>query len=95
VLAFPAPAAGQYRVFGRFVKAGDYGIVKLSVNDQAAAEPFDFYNDGVTVSDEMLIGVFNLLPEDNKLAVEIIGRNEKAIPGHMFGLDYLQLEPVK
>ena len=47
VLGFDVPKAGKYQVFGRFLKAVDYGIVQLAVNGEKAGEPIDFYNDGV------------------------------------------------
>ncbi len=95
VLSFPAPAAGDYRVYGRFVKARDYGKLQLHVNDQSANDVLDLFNDGIAVSDEMLLGVFTLLTEGNFLAAEIVGANQDADRRYMFGLDYVRLEPVE
>jgi len=92
VLAFPAPAAGSYRVFGRFLQAADYGIVQVSINGQPAGEPRDFYHDGVIVADEANLGTFTLKAGDNELTLEIIGANSKALKKYMCGLDYLRLE---
>ena len=95
VLGFDAPAAGRYRVFARFIKAGDYGIVQLSVNDQPAGDPMDMYADNVTISPETKLGEFDLLPGQNRLTVEITGANEKSVKSFMFGLDYLRLEAAQ
>jgi len=95
-LRFPAPAAGNYRVFGRFVKAQDYGIVRLSINGVPAAEPIDLYDAKISLSGEMLLGTYSLQAQDNELTVEIVGANEKTLAGqYMFGLDYLRVEPAE
>jgi hypothetical protein len=94
VLAFPAPAAGRYRVHARFLTAADYGVMQLRINDDNAGEPMDFYNDGVLVTDEKLLGEFDLKAGENRFTAEIVGANEKAVENYMFGLDYLRLEPV-
>ncbi len=95
VLSFPTAAAGQYRLLARFVKALDYGIVQLTIGDEPAGQPLDLYNKSVTVSDEIPLGVFSLQAGDNRLTAEIVGANPEAVPGYMFGLDYLRLEPAR
>lgn len=93
VLAFDAPSAGRYRVLARFVKAVDYGLIRMSVNGESAGGPVDFYNNGIALSKEMDLGTFTLSAGENRLAAEIVGANEKAVKKYMFGLDYLRLEP--
>ena len=96
VLGFRAKKPpGRYRVCARFVKAADYGIVQISVNGEKAGAPIDLYNDGVIVSKEMELGVFDLKPGENRLTVEIVGANAKAKKDYMFGLDYILLKPAK
>jgi len=92
VLAFDAAEAGTHRVYGRFVKAHDYGIIRLWLNDKPAGRPIDFYNDGILVTDEILLGEFDLSAGDNRLTAEVIGANGKAVREYMFGLDYVRLE---
>lgn len=92
VLAFNAPQDGAQRVFGRFLKAKDYGIVQFAINGQKAGEPVDFYNDGVVISDEIELGTFELKAGENKLSVTIAGANEKAEKKYMVGIDYLVLK---
>lgn len=92
-LAFSAPKAGKYRVYGRFLKAIDYGILQLAVNGQKAGEPIDFFHDGVVHSDEMLLGTFDLHAGRNVFSATVMGANDKAKKAYMFGLDYLILKP--
>lgn len=95
VLSFQAPNVGTYEIIGRFVKAADYGVHQLHVNDAKAGEPIDFYNNGVIVSEEMRLGRFELRQGENRLTVEVVGANEKAVVKYMFGLDYLRLEAAQ
>jgi hypothetical protein len=94
-VAFPAPKAGRYRVFGRFLKARDYGIHQLAINGRNLGEPADFYNPDVRPTSERDLGVFELQPGDNVFSATVVGANEKAIKTYMFGLDYLLLKPVE
>jgi hypothetical protein len=95
VLRFDAPAAGKYEVYGRFVKATDYGTMQLSINGRWAGTPIDFYSDDITVTPEIKLGEYDLNEGANTLSVEVVGRNENSAPKFMFGLDYLRLEPVQ
>jgi hypothetical protein len=94
VVAFPVPQAGRYRVFGRFLKAGDYGIHQLAVNGQKAGQPIDFYSPGVQPSKEIDLGVFELKQGENEFSATVVGANEKAIKSYMLGLDYLLVKPA-
>ena len=94
VLEFTHSRAGRYRLFARFVRARDYGMVQLSVNGAPLGAPLDFYHDRVAVSDEMSLGEIELHQGVNQFGVEILGANAQAIKGYMFGLDYLRLEPA-
>ncbi|MGE0479595.1 MAG: glycoside hydrolase family 172 protein [Phycisphaerae bacterium] len=92
-LGFQAPADGAYRVFVRCVKAKDYGIHQLAINDENAGEPRDFFADRITPADELDLGLFTLKKGVNQLRVTAVGANEKAIKNYMFGLDYIRIEP--
>lgn len=94
VLEFQVPEAGRYRVFARFLTAGDYGIHQLSINNVEAGPPIDLYHNGVTPSKERDLGVFDLPAGANRLTVRVVGANPKAIKRYMFGLDYLRLVPA-
>ncbi len=96
-LAFESPAAGRYAVFGRFVKAHDYGRFKLALNDTPIDEEMDFFipPGRVAITDEIKLGTFDLKHGRNTLTVTATGAHPEAKPEHMFGLDYLRLEGVK
>ncbi len=91
-LTLKAKKAGTYRVFGRFVKARDYGTIQMAINGKPAGAPVDFYNDGVTPSAEIDLGVFELKAGANEFTATVTGANPKAEKAHMFGLDYLRLK---
>jgi hypothetical protein len=95
LLGFDVPKAGRYRVLGRFVKAVDYGILQLAVNDEKAGGPIDFYNNGVVLTEEIPLGTFDLEAGRNRLSATVTGANEKAVKAYMFGLDYLILKPAR
>lgn len=94
VLGFTAPKPGRYRVLGRFLKARDYGTHQLAINGTDAGKPIDLFNQKVIVSPEIELGVFEL-KKQNELSVRVVGANPQADKQHMFGLDYLRLEPVR
>jgi len=93
-VAFPVAKAGKYRVFGRFLRARDYGIHQLAINGQKTGDPIDFYNPEVKPTKEIELGVFELKAGDNEFSATVVGANEKAIKAYMFGLDYLLLKPA-
>ncbi len=94
VLAVPVQEAGKYRVLGAFCRAGDYGIVQLTLADQKLGGPFDAYHNGVRTSGKKELGVVQLPAGEAMLRVTILGSNEKSTPGNMFGLDYLELQKL-
>jgi len=91
ILEFPVEEAGTYRVIANLTKANDYGIVRVTINDQSIDKSFDRFAPRVS-HDRQDLGKFSLKKGQNRLAVEIVGANEKAIKRYMFGLDYLLLE---
>jgi hypothetical protein len=93
VLIVPVKKAGKYQVKAVMTKAIDYGIVQLYLDGKKAGEPIDLYNDGVILTDPPVsLGTHELTAGEHKLTVEIVGANEKAVKGYMFGLDYLIFE---
>jgi hypothetical protein len=90
VLEFPAETTGRRRVLANVTKAADYAIVQLSVNG-APAEKLDRFHD--TVAHDLVdLGACEIKEGSNRLVVEIVGANPKAIPRRMFGLDYIKVE---
>jgi hypothetical protein len=92
VLGFNVDKAGRYRVRARFLMAIDYGISRITINNQTAPEPVDLFNDGIKLSDELDLGITNLSAGENLVMVEVVGKNDKST-NYMFGLDYLLLKP--
>ncbi len=91
----PVDKAGRHQVGVVLTKARDYGIVQLYINGVKAGDPIDLYNPIVTNTEVIPLGVFDLPAGENVLTVEIVGKNERAIPGYMFGLDYVTFEKVE
>jgi hypothetical protein len=94
LLGLPVPKAGKYKVILQMTKARDYGIVQLWLDGRKLGPPVDLYNPEVVPSGAVDLGVQELPAGDRTLGVEIVGANEKAEPGYMFGLDYVKLQPV-
>ena len=94
-VAFPAPKAGRYRVFGRFLKARDYGIHQLAINGRPTGAPMDFYDAEVRPTGEQSLGEFELKAGDNEFSATVVGANDKAVKSYMLGLDYLLLKPAE
>jgi hypothetical protein len=92
VLEVPVAKAGKYKVLARMCYAADYGIQTLTLNGMAAGK-IDFYHDGVEWRIQDL-GEFDLPAGTVNFEVDVAGHNPLAIPRHMFGLDYLLLQPA-
>jgi hypothetical protein len=93
-LGFPVRDEGAYRVFARLTKARDYGVVQLALNGKPVAESVDLYSPDPVAGGELELGEHALRSGEHRLEVKVIGANTQAIPGHMFGIDYLRLERV-
>jgi D-arabinan exo alpha-(1,3)/(1,5)-arabinofuranosidase (non-reducing end) len=91
VLRFPVKRSATYEIRAGFCTAPDYGIHQLYINGKKAGKPLDFYSRGVTNSGQKKLGVFKLSKGNSELKIEIAGKNGKAVPSYMFGLDYILL----
>lgn len=94
VLEIPSPKAGRARVKANLTKAVDYGIVAIALNGKEVEKPIDRFHPDVK-HDVVDLGVFDLQEGTNRLEVRIVGSNPSAVKKHMFGLDYLLLEPAE
>ncbi len=90
-LGFNVERSGRYTVRARFLKAADYGMFKLQINDKPVAQPIDLYHDGVVLSPEVSLGVFDLAKGQNTISATITGTNDAGSKQYLFGLDYLLL----
>lgn len=95
VLGVPVEAAGRYRVQAALTTAPDYAIVKVGIDGQPLGDPIDLYTPAVHSTGLVDLGAADLEAGTAKLEIEITGRNEKAIPRHMVGIDYVKLVPVQ
>lgn len=92
-LQIPVAVAGNYEVTGAFCFARDYGKHRLTLNGQSAGD-IEFFSPTLKWAKRSL-GTFKLPKGAVTLKVDCLGHNDKAIPRHMFGLDYLLLKKVK
>ncbi len=91
-LELPVEVAGQFDVLMALTKAKDYGIIQISLDGVKLGEPIDLFNTPNVVSTGVVrIGQSDFKPGKHKLTFEIIGKNPAAAPGHMVGLDAVQL----
>jgi hypothetical protein len=95
VLAVPVAKSGKYRVSVHLTKARDYGIVQLLLDGKEAGEPIDLYNPEVIPSGPIALGTHDLADGPHKLTVKILGANPQAVKSYMFGIDRLDVEPVR
>jgi hypothetical protein len=65
------------------------------MDDQKLGDPSDLYNDGVIPTPVIDLGTMQLTKGQHKLTVEMIGKNDKAAPGYMFGINWIKLDPVQ
>lgn len=92
-LSLPVKAAGEYEVVGHFCTAMDYGKFAIQIGD-GQPKDVDLYHDGVVPSGAMLLGHVKLLAGNNAIIVKVTGKAE-ASTGYLFGLDAVELKPVK
>ena len=93
-VGFKVEKGGRYRVAAGILKARDYGIVTIAINDQPPGEPVDCFDAFDVSMHRQELGVFDLAAGENRLTVKMIGANAQALKEDMFGLDYLLLSPV-
>jgi hypothetical protein len=89
VLGLPAKKKGRYEVVTYLTKSWDYGTVRFSVNGRTAAGPFDLFSGAerkCVPSGPISLGTFDLREGQNRVKVEVTGKNEKS-PGYYVGID--------
>lgn len=82
----------KYDILVYMTKAGDYGIVKYTVNGKPTSVSFDGYSTGVKNSKAIKLGTFT--PEEGHfdLKIELSGTNKNTTGNRYFiGLDCVQL----
>jgi putative heme-binding domain-containing protein len=95
VLEFEVPASGKYELQAVMSKARDYGIVQLAIDDQPLGDAVDLYHTPDVITTGLVsLGLRELTAGAHRLQVEIVGKHPEAVPGYMFGLDFLLLKPA-
>lgn len=94
-LELPVVAAGAFEIEAVLTMARDYGIVKLSLDDEPIAAELDLFNHPDVIATGVLsLGRRDLAAGAHKLSIEIIGSNPAAVKTHRVGLDYVRLVPA-
>jgi hypothetical protein len=86
---------GTYSLTLGMGTAIDYGIHQILWDGQPVGAPFDAYHDGVVFTAHEFGTVKVDRAGEHTLSVKIVGKNDKAVPGYMFGFDYVLLKAVK
>ena len=84
---------GKFKLVGELTKARDYGMIQFSVNGVKVGGPIDLYNPDVVPTGPMEIGTVDLKAGKHVVQVEIVGKNDKAAPSYMVGIDLLKFVP--
>lgn len=90
VLKVPVPADGVYEIVGNFCTNQDYGIHALSIDGKSVGEPIDFWGPELKWK-KIGLGTFDLKAGEVEFEAVCKGSRQGALPGCMFGLDYLIL----
>ena len=93
-LAVPVKRKGRYSVRAVFTKANDYGVIRVWMNGRKLGKPIDLYNPSVIYTRLMDLGVINLPKGEVPFTIEIAGKNKKAVPKYMAGLDFIMLKKL-
>jgi putative membrane-bound dehydrogenase-like protein len=95
-LELSVPATGTYVVDLVLTKARDYGIVKISIDDQLLEGAFDLFNSPDVITTGVLSWPdINLTEGKHRLTFEIVGANRDAVKSFMVALDYVRLRPME
>jgi len=84
---------GKFKLVAEMTKARDYGIVQFHLDGNKIGEPIDLYNPDVIPTGPIEVGVADLKAGKHVVVIEILGKNEKADPAYMVGIDQLMLAP--
>lgn len=95
VLSVPVAEAGAYRVTLGWTQANDFGQVRATLAGRPLGQVFDGYAASVQPSAPFDGGVHDLGAGAQQLVLELVGRDPRALPRMMVGLDYVKLEPVR
>ncbi len=86
---------GNYEVLVTMTQARDYGIVQPYINGNPAGQPINGYIPSGVLTRTFNLGRHKLKKGQNTLTFKILGKDPKALPGNMAGIDYLKFTSVK
>jgi hypothetical protein len=92
---FVLEEGGRYQVEAELTKAADYGIVQLFINGTLALDRFNGYHQDGVATEKVNLGTHKLKAGENTLSVKVLGKDDRAKPGNMAGIDVLHFEKVK
>jgi hypothetical protein len=93
---FEVAEEGRFDLQAVMTKARDYAIVQLSLDGEVLGEPIDLFNTPDVVTTGLVsLGSRELRSGKHQLTIEIKGKHPEAVPGFMFGLDFLLLKRIQ
>ena len=94
-IRFRAEEAGVFTISGILTQAIDYGIVRFEINGTAVRNLFNgYFPDGVKTI-PFSFGMHEIHAGENSLTVTVTGKDPKAKPGNMVGIDCITFESIK
>jgi len=93
-LELPPLAPGRHRLELFLTKAGDYGIVAVSVNGARVGGPIDLSSYAIHTTGPLDVGSVALRGQQDVLRLEVVGASPRAAPPHyQFGIDGVRVTP--
>jgi dipeptidyl aminopeptidase/acylaminoacyl peptidase len=88
------PAAGRYQFAVGLTRAGDYGVLQVSLDGKDVGGPFDGFNGAVVPSGKLELATVELTRGAHRVRFTAVGKNARSTNYYM-GIDCLELRPVK
>ncbi len=83
---------GRYNISAQLTKATDYGIIQLYLDGQPMGAPFNGFQSGEVITQNVNLGNRIVNKGEHILSVKILGTDANAKPGNMAGIDWLKFE---
>ncbi len=82
--------AGEYFLFTKFCKAGDFATFNLYVDDVLVLENYDCFDGALCLTDEEYLGKYVFTEGTHNIKIEVTGKNELST-GYVFAMDYIEM----
>jgi WD40 repeat protein len=86
--------SGEFEVSAAFTRAPDHGIAQLSIDGEPLITPGDLFSPVVSHSGGTALGRVSLAAGSHALEVTMVGKKPEST-GYKFGLDWIELTPVR